>query len=95
MANPVLDLSIYTPTELQTLLTSAKQEYALRLTTGRVRQGASAAQSYGLDTMSTPDLIRLMNGISDALGLSQINARVQPNFNTCGNGWPATDALTQ
>ena len=95
MANPVLDLSIYSPTELQSLLTTAKAEYLRRMTTGRVQQGSSAAQSYGLTVMDLADLVRLMNGISDALGLSNINARVRPNFNTCGNGFPATDALTQ
>lgn len=88
MASPVLDLSIYSPTELQTLLTAAKAEYLKRMT-GRVTQGSSAAQSYGMTTMSVDDLIRLMNGISTALGLdASLNVRVQPNFNTRPQGVP-------
>jgi hypothetical protein len=82
MASPVLDLSIYSPTELQEMLTAAKAEYLKRMT-GRVTQGSSAAQSYGMTTMTVDDLVRLMNGISAALGLdSSLNVRVQPNFNT-------------
>lgn len=89
MASPVLDLSIYSPSELQTMLTAAKAEYLKRMT-GRVTQGSSAAQSYGMTTMSVDDLVRLMNGISAALGLdASLNVRVQPNFNTQPPGYSA------
>lgn len=82
MASPVLDLSIYTPAELQTLLTTAKAEYLRRMSTGRVTQGSSAAQSYGMTVMTLEDLVRLMNGISSFLGLdSGLATRVSPNFN--------------
>lgn len=88
MASPVLDLSIYSPSELQSLLTAAKAEYLKRMT-GRVTQGSSAAQSYGMTTMSVDDLVRLMNGLSAALGLdASLNVRVQPNFNTRPQGVP-------
>lgn len=88
MASPVLDLSIYSPTELQSLLTAAKAEYLKRMT-GRVTQGSSAAQSYGMTTMTIDDLVRLMNGISAALGLdASLNVRVQPDFNARQPGVP-------
>lgn len=63
------------------MLTAAKAEYLKRMT-GRVTQGSSAAQSYGMTTMSVDDLIRLMNGIGAALGLdvTLVNT-AQPNFN--------------
>lgn len=86
--SPVLDLSIYSPTELQSMLTAAKAEYLKRMT-GRVTQGASAAQSYGMTTMSVDDLVRLMNGISAALGLdASLIVKVQPNFNCVPPGVP-------
>lgn len=89
MASPVLDLSIYSPTELQALLTTAKAEYLRRMTEGSVVQGSSAAQSYGMTKMTVDDLVRLMNGISAALGLdASLNVRVQPNFNTRPQGVP-------
>lgn len=83
MATPVLDLSIYTPAELQTMLTTAKAEYLRRMTDGSVVQGSSAAQSYGMTKMTVDDLVRLMNGISSALGLDAgLATRAAPNFNT-------------
>ncbi len=88
MASPVLDLSIYSPAELASLLAAAKAEYLKRMT-GRVTQGASAAQSYGMTTMTVDDLVRLMNGLAAALGLDDsLNVRVQPNFNTQPQGVP-------
>ncbi len=86
MASPVLDLGIYSPTELQNMLTAAKAEYLMRMT-GRVQQGSSAAQSYGMTVMTVDDLVRLMNGLGDALGLSNVTTTVSPNFShNCGRG---------
>ena len=81
MANPVLDVGIYSPTEQQTLLGLIKTELQLRMTTGRVSQGSSAAQSYGLNVMETADLIRWANSLGAALNLDSVETRVQPNFN--------------
>jgi hypothetical protein len=94
MASPVLDIGVYSPTEQQALLTAAKTEYSLRLQTGRVNTGSSAAQSYGLTVLSNDDLVRLINGLAAALNLDSVNARVEPNFNThrgCAiPGYPVT-----
>lgn len=86
--SPVLDLSIYDRTELSSMLTAGKAEYLKRMT-GRVTQGASAAQSYGMTTMTVDDLVRLLNGISAALGLDAgLAVRVQPDFNCVPPGVP-------
>lgn len=77
----VLDFGAYSPTELAALLTAAKAEYIVRLT-GKVQQGSSAAQSYGLTVMTVDDLIRLINGLTTALGLDNSTVVAQPNFNT-------------
>lgn len=82
MASPVLDVGVYSPTEQLALLAAAKTEYSLRLQTGRVNTGSSAAQSYGLTVLSNDDLVRLINGLAAALNLDNVNARVEPNFNT-------------
>lgn len=81
MATPTLNFGAYTPTELAALLTAAKAEY-LRALGGRIQQGSSAAQSYGLTTMTVADLVNLINGLTAELGLDTTNTRVSPNFNT-------------
>jgi hypothetical protein len=83
MASPTLNLGAFSPTELQSLLVAAKAEY-LRALGGRMQQGSSAAQSYGLLVMSTDELIRLINSITSALGLDSGPFLVQPNFNSRG-----------
>lgn len=92
MANATLNLGIYTPTELQALLIAAKAEY-LRFLGGRVQQGSSAAQSYGLTQMDGDALIRLLNALGDELGLDNPTLRVTPNFNTHRNGLPNQSAF--
>lgn len=92
MANATLNLGIYTPTELQALLVAAKAEY-LRFLGGRVQQGSSAAQSYGLTQMDGDALIRLLNALGDELNLDQPNLRVSPNFNTHRCGLPNQSAF--
>lgn len=89
MPSPVLDFGSFTPTELTNLLTAAKAEYLNRLTTGRVTQGASAAQSYGLTVMSMADLVRLLNGLTAQLGLDNVTVTVSPNFNNTGPTLPS------
>lgn len=87
MATPVLDLGIFTPTELAALLVAAKAEY-MRALAGRMIQGSSAAQSYGLTTMSIADLVSLLNAINAELGNGN-EQRVRPNFNgSCVPGYP-------
>jgi hypothetical protein len=88
MASPVLDFGAFSPTELQAYLTAAKAEYLLRLTTGRVQQGSSVSQSYGLNVISMDQLTTLINGLSAALGLTSVPDLVQPNFNTRGPCFP-------
>lgn len=90
--SPTLDFGAYTAAEMQSLLTAAKNEYLRRLT-GRVASGSSAAQSYSFTQMTVDDLINLINGLTDALGLSNVNARVRPNFNQ--SAWPPGFAATE
>lgn len=80
-----LDFGAYSTAEMQSLLTAAKAEY-LRRITGRVASGSSAAQSYSFTQMTIDDLVNLINGLTEALGLSTVNARVRPNFNQ--SAWP-------
>jgi hypothetical protein len=80
MASPVLDYGSFSPTQLTNMLTAAQAEYLLRITTGRVRSGSSAAQSYGLDVMTIDDLIRLINGLTAELGLSNTTTAAAPDF---------------
>jgi len=80
MANPVLDFGAFTTAEKTDLLKQVKAEYVKRLT-GRVSQGSSAAQSYGLNLMEVGDLIRLINGLTMDLGLQTVEVRAAPNFN--------------
>lgn len=83
MAASVLDFGAFSQAELQSLLTAAKAEY-LRALTGRMQQGSSAAQSYGLLVMSVDELSRLINGLTSALGLDNTQTRAAPNFNHTG-----------
>lgn len=87
MASPVLDLTIYNATELQEMLVTAKAEYLRRMTSGRVTQGSSAAQTYGMTVMSVDDLIRLMNGLGSALGLTNETVTASPNFSGRSCQW--------
>lgn len=88
MGSPVLDFGAFSPAELQQYLTAAKAEYLLRMSTGRVQQGSSVSQSYGLNVITMDQLTSLINGLTDALGLSTTTVRVQPNFNTSGGPGP-------
>lgn len=83
--SPTLDFGAYSDTEMRSLLTAAKAEMLRRLT-GRVASGSSAAQSYSFTQMTVAELTNLINGLTDALGLSTVNARVMPNFNQ--SAWP-------
>lgn len=76
-----LNFGAFTPDELQAMLTAAKAEY-LRALGGRITQGSSAAQSYGLTIMTVDQLIQLINGLTTELGLDGTNVRATPNFNT-------------
>jgi len=86
--NPVLDFGSFSTAQQTAMLTAAQAEYLLRITTGRVRQGGSAAQSYGMDIMSVADLIRLINGLSQELGLnSDIVNVAAPDFSQTTDQW--------
>jgi len=80
MAAPVLNLSAYSSADLDTLLTAAKAALLQKIT-GTVQQGSSSAQSYSLQLMTVDELTRLINAITDQLGLDNVNTRVSPNFN--------------
>lgn len=87
MASPVLNFGAFSHAELTAWLTAVKTELILRMTTGRVKTGSSAAQQYGMETMSNDDLTRLANGLTSALGLDFSDTlRVRPNFNRVGCG---------
>lgn len=80
MAAPVLNLSAFSSAELDALLVAAKAAYLQKIT-GTVQQGSSSAQSYSLQLMTVDDLSRLINGITEQLGLDNVTTRVTPNFN--------------
>lgn len=81
MANAVLNLGAFSPSELTSMLTAAKAEYILRITTGRVRGGGSAGQQYQMDTMSIDQLVQLMNALTTELGLDNDTLSIRPDFN--------------
>lgn len=85
MAQPVLNFGAFSTTELTAMLAAAKAEYLARITTGRVKGGGSAAQQYQMDIMTVDELVRLLNGLTSALGLDFSDTiRVRPNFNNDG-----------
>lgn len=78
----ILNFGTFSTTELNAMLVAAKAEYIGRITTGRVKGGGSAAQQYQMDVMSVDDLVRLLNGLTSALGLDFADTiRIRPNFN--------------
>lgn len=81
-----LDFGAFSASEKQALLTAAKAEYTQRLT-GRISSASSANQSYSFTQATTDELIKLINGLTAELGLSNVETRVRPNFNTTGNGY--------
>lgn len=81
MASPVLDFGAFSPDEQTAMLAAAKAELLVRMGTGRVRQGGSAAQQYGMELWSEDKLVTVINGLTAALGLSNVENRVRPNFN--------------
>jgi hypothetical protein len=78
----VLNLSAFSTSELNAILTAAKAEVLTRLT-GRVQQGSSTGQSYSMNLYTIDELNRLINSLTDALGLDTQETRVRPNFSGC------------
>jgi len=81
----VPNLSAFSQTELQNLLTAAKAELLVRIT-GRVQTGASTGQSFGMNQYSGDQLNKLINALTDALGLDAQETRVRPCFSRQGVG---------
>lgn len=82
-ADPTLNFGAFTTAELTAWLTAAKAEYLNRMGTGRVKGGGSSAQNYQMELVTTEDLIRLINGLSAALGLDMSETiRARPDFNS-------------
>lgn len=79
MASPALDFGSFSTAEKQALLTAAKAEVLTRIT-GRVQNGSSSAQSFGMNLMSQADLTLLVNALTVELGYPQPELRVAPNF---------------
>lgn len=79
MPAAALDFGAFSLAEKQALLTAAKSEILTRLT-GRVQNGSSAAQSFGMTLMSQADLTFLINALTVELGYAQPEIRVAPNF---------------
>jgi hypothetical protein len=79
MAMPTLDLGSFSTAQLQSMLSAAQAEVLVRMT-GRVAHGSSAAQSYGMDLMTYPDLVRLVNALGAQLGFDFGENRATPNF---------------
>jgi hypothetical protein len=77
-----LDFGAFSTSEKQALLTAAKAEVLTRVT-GRVQNGSSSAQSFGMTLMTMEDLTLLINALTVELGFQQPEIRVAPNFNGC------------
>ena len=82
MADAVINWEVYDPSELAPIFTAYKAELLLRSTTGRVKSGSSAAQSYGMENMSTDQLTRNFNSLATAMGLDNAILSARPDFNT-------------
>ncbi len=86
----VLNLSIFSSAEKQQLLTAVKAEILVRIT-GRVQNGSSTGQSFGVELYSSDALNRLANALTADLGLDTQMQFVRPNFNhgygNCGSGF--------
>lgn len=91
MANAVLNLGAFSPTELTDLLTAAKAAYLSLITTGQVKSGGAVSQQYSMERMSADDLVRLMNAITLELGLDGDTTTVRPDFNTSAPAWPGVN----
>ncbi len=88
----ILNLSSFSSSQLQVLL-SAAQDEVLRRITGRVQQGSSTGQSYSMALYSPEDLNALINSITAALGLDTEMTFVRPNFShptSNTGGWGST-----
>ncbi len=79
MPTPALDFGAFSTSEKQALLTAAKSEILKRMT-GRVQNGSSAGQSFGMTQMTYAELTFLVNALTVELGYQQPEIRVQPNF---------------
>ncbi len=77
-----LDFGAFSQAEKIALLDAAKAEILTRIT-GRVQNGSSSAQSFGMNLMSQEDLTLLINALTTDLGYAQPEIRVAPNFNGC------------
>lgn len=77
---PVLDFGAFSQAEKQALLTAAKNEILLRIGKGRVQNGSSIGQQYGMTQMTVAELTNLINGLTVELGFQQPEIRVAPNF---------------
>jgi hypothetical protein len=86
MAAPALDFGSFTTSEKQALLAAAKAEYLTRIT-GRVQNGSSSAQSFGMSLMDIAQLTSLINGLTVDLGYPEPETRVAPNFSGRPYGW--------
>lgn len=81
----VPNLSSFSASELTSMLTAVKAEILVRIT-GRVQQGSSTQQSFGVNMMDTDALYRLNNALVDMLGLDAQETRVRPCFSREGIG---------
>lgn len=85
MPATALDWGAFTQAEKVATLNAAKAEVLTRMT-GRVQNGSSAAQSFGMSMMSFDQLTALVNGLTVELGYPQPETRVAPNFSGVA-GW--------
>lgn len=75
-----LDFGSYSTAEMQALLTACKAEQLRRLGIGAVVSGGGTGQSFTMMKMSEDGLIRMINGLTAALGYEEPIVQVRPNF---------------
>lgn len=80
VAAPIPNLDFFTPDQLEKLKTAVSAAYFERIA-GVVSSGNAGAEGYSFERMSTEDLTRLMNAITDKLN-GGCRVKIAPNFNT-------------
>lgn len=80
-----LDFGAFSGSEKRAMLTAAKLEILRRMGKGRVTNGSSVGQQYGMTVMAYAELVSLINGLTVELGYQQPEIRVAPNFSGRAN----------
>jgi hypothetical protein len=79
-----LDLGAFSSAEKSALLSAAKAEVLARFQ-GRVSSGSEGGGNFSVTLFSNDELTRLINALTEELGLSSVETRVRPTFTSWQN----------